>query len=79
MKAKVNPSIEDYVDYYSEIADSMKYLMDIGSVDDKDMEESLKVLWYEALEKKEEYEDKLNEEWKKENMGQVIAFERSRL
>lgn len=79
MTTKVKPSTEDYVDYYNEIVDSMRSLLDMTSVGDKDIEEGLKVLWYEALEKKEEYEERLNKQWEEEERGQIIEFNKMRL
>lgn len=79
MKTIVKPSTEDYCDYYNEIVDSLSFLINMTSVNDKDMEEGLKALWTEATEKKEEYEKKLNTEWEKEERGQIIEFNKIRL
>lgn len=79
MKTIVKPSIEDYYDYYTEIVDSLGFLINMTSVNDKDMEEGLKALWTEAIEKKEEYEKKMNTEWEKEKRGQIIEFNKIRL
>lgn len=79
MKTIVKPSIEDYYNYYNEIVDSLSFLINMTSVNDKDMEEGLKALWTEATEKKEEYEKMLNKQWEKEERGQIIEFNKIRL
>ena len=58
---------------------SLQHLINWIIQGDEDIEEGLKVLWYEALEKKEEYEEKLNNEWAEEERGQIIEFNKMRL